>query len=112
MSTRTSSYSQEQDKFLTQIYMQISQDPVKGVYQSSNQFWSRVAQAYNDGKDANWSERSASSLTTRMQLILRSTKKFHACIRQCENRRTSGVSNEDIVSYKIIILCYINIFNF
>lgn len=30
--------------------MEISQDPITGVYQTSDQFWSRVADAYEAGK--------------------------------------------------------------
>ena len=46
MPLRSAGYTQEEDKFLCQVYMEISQDPITGVYQTSDQFWSRVAYAY------------------------------------------------------------------
>lgn len=101
MSIRSQSYSQEEDKLLCQVYMDISQDPIKGVYQSSDQFWSRVMQAYENGKDTSWAERTKRSMQTQVQTIEKATKKLHACIKQCENRHQSGVSNDDIVSFFI-----------
>ena len=60
--SRSSGYSCEDDKFLCHIYMQISQDLIQGVYQSSDQFWGRVVEAYDNGKDAMWSDRSKKSI--------------------------------------------------
>ena len=36
MSIRSSGYTQDEDKLLCQVYMEISQDPIKGVYQSAD----------------------------------------------------------------------------
>ncbi|EOA28334.1 hypothetical protein CARUB_v10024535mg [Capsella rubella] len=76
--------------------MQISQDPIQGVYQSSDHFWERVVEAYEKGKDITWSERSKKSIQSRIQMIQKATKNMHACIKQCENRCPSGASNDDI----------------
>ncbi|EFH42061.1 predicted protein [Arabidopsis lyrata subsp. lyrata] len=55
-------YSKEEDKFLCQVYIEISQDPITGVYQSSDRFWDRVAESFENGKNPTWSERSKKSL--------------------------------------------------
>ncbi|CAH8263638.1 unnamed protein product [Arabidopsis lyrata] len=76
--------------------MDISQDPIKGVYQSSINFWARVKKAYDNGKNAIWSERTLKSIQCRIQAIEKATKKLHPYIRQCENRHQSDASNDDI----------------
>lgn len=101
MSIRSSGYSQEEDKLLCEVYMEISQDPIKGAYQSSDVFWSRVMKGYENGRKTTWCERTKRSVQSRIQTIEKATKKLHACIRQCENRRPSGASNNDIVSITI-----------
>lgn len=106
MPLRTCGYSQEEDKLICLVYMQISQDPITGAYQTSDQFWSRVVETYENEKNANWSERSRRSIQARVQTIEKATKKLHACIRQCENRRPSGASNDDIVSDNILLVIF------
>ena len=81
--------------------MEIFQDPIKGVNQSADQFWSRVEEAYNNGKIATMSDRSNRSIQAQVQAIEKAVRKLHACIRQCENRRPSGASNDDIMSINI-----------
>ena len=97
MSIHSSRYTIDEDKFLCQVYMKISQDPIKGVYQSTDQFWSCVEEAYHNGKIATWTDRSKRSIPAWVQTIEKAARKLHACIRQCENRRPSGASNEDII---------------
>lgn len=101
MPLRTCGYSQEEDKLICQVYMEISQDPIKGIYQSSDRFWSRVIEAYEDAKNPSWGERSKKSIQARVQAIEKATKKLHACIKQCESRRPSGASSDDIVSINL-----------
>ena len=91
-------YMKISQDILCQVYMKISQDPIKGVYQSFDQLWSRVAAAYENGKDASWSKRTKKSIHCRIQTTEKETQKLHACIKQCENIRPSGASNDDIVS--------------
>ncbi|KAF3555078.1 hypothetical protein F2Q69_00015971 [Brassica cretica] len=43
------------------IHISFGQDPIQGIYQSSYQFWSRVMQAYENGKDTSWAERTKRS---------------------------------------------------
>ena len=96
MPLRYAGNTHEEDRLLCQVYMEISQDPIKCVYQSFDQFWSCVASAYENGKDASWSERTKKSIHCRIQTIEKATKKLDACIKKCENRRPSGASNDDI----------------
>ncbi|AEE34480.2 no-apical-meristem-associated carboxy-terminal domain protein [Arabidopsis thaliana] len=93
---RSTGYSNEEDKFLCQVYMDISQDPIIGVYQSSDHFWDRVAESFENRKNPTWSKRSKKSLQCRLQTIEKASKKLHACIKLCENRRSSGASSDDI----------------
>ncbi|KAF8081283.1 hypothetical protein N665_0894s0001 [Sinapis alba] len=66
--------------------MKISQDPIKGAYQSSDVFWSRVMKGYGNKRKTTWCERTKGS----------QHKKLHACIRQCKNRRPSRASDKMI----------------
>ena len=43
MSLCTCRYSKEKNKLICQVYTQISQDIIKGAYQTSNHFWFCVA---------------------------------------------------------------------
>ncbi|KFK39859.1 hypothetical protein AALP_AA3G297800 [Arabis alpina] len=97
-SSRSVGYSKEEDKFLCQVYMRISQDPITGVYQTADHFWNRVVEAFKNGKNATWSERSKKSIQCRFQTIERATKKLHTCIKQCENRSADGSSNDDVLN--------------
>ncbi|PKU87874.1 hypothetical protein MA16_Dca026422 [Dendrobium catenatum] len=103
MSIRSTAYSHEQDKLLCIMYMEIAQDPITGVYQSSDNFWSCVEQAYNNSKIQSWEICSKRSVQSHIHTIEKATRKMHACIRQVENRHISGASNEDIIS---IYVCY------
>ncbi|XP_024008937.1 uncharacterized protein LOC112084138 [Eutrema salsugineum] len=76
--------------------MEISQDPITGVYQTSDKFLDRVVEAFEKEKASTWSEHTKKSIRSRFQTIERATRKLHACIKQCENRRPSGASNDDI----------------
>ncbi|KAF8093399.1 LOW QUALITY PROTEIN: hypothetical protein N665_0383s0031 [Sinapis alba] len=73
--------------------MKISQDPITCVYQTSNQFWSRVADAYEAGKIQVGMNKS---IHCRIQTIEKATKKLHACLKQCANRHRSCASNDDV----------------
>ena len=106
MPLRTCGYNQEEDRLICQVYMQISQDPITCAYQTSDQFWSRLVETYENEKNENWSERSRRSIQGCVQTNEKATKKVHACIRQCENRRPSGASNNDIVSYNILLVIF------
>ena len=98
MSIRSSSYTVTEDVLLCQVYLDISQDPITGRYQSQDQFWSRVEEAYNNNKQENWAPRYKRSVQSRMTIITSEVKKLNGCVRQIESMNPSGASNQDIVS--------------
>lgn len=102
MSVRSSSYCAAEDVLLCQVYLEISQDPVVGRYQSQDQFWSRVEEAYNKNKPENWTPRNKRSVGSRMSTITSEVKKLNGCVRQIENMNPSGASNHDIVSILLL----------
>ena len=82
--------------------MKISQDPIVGVYQSSDRFWSRIEQSFNEEKLEHWEVRTKRSMQARIQTIEKATKRLHACIKVVENMHQSGASNKNIVSIHIL----------
>ena len=101
MSIRASGYSVSEDVLLCQVYMEISQDPITGINQSSNRFWSRVEDKYNQEKCDGWEERSRRSLQARIQTIEKAVRKLNGCIKQVESMHPSSASSEDIVSFSV-----------
>ena len=82
MSVRSSGYSYAEDVLLCLVYMEISQDPIIGVFQSLNSFWSRVKEKFNAVKDATYEEHTKRSLQCRYQTIEKAVRKLTGCIRQ------------------------------
>lgn len=103
MSIRSVGYSVDEDFLLCQMYLDISQDPITGVYQSSDQFWSRVVDTYNNAKVFNWEIRNKKSLQHRFANIEKAVKKLNGCVRQVEMLRPSGASEQDIVSIYFVV---------
>ena len=52
MSSRASGYSIPEDVLLCEVYIEISQDPIAGVNQSGDRFWSRVGDKFNKDRNA------------------------------------------------------------
>ena len=100
-SARSSGYTNEEDLHLCHVYLDISQNPIIGIYQSRDQFWTRVQESYNNTMPEGVTQaRSKRSLQTRMQTILSATNKLRGCIRQIEYLNPSGASEQDIVSIR------------
>ena len=96
---RTASYSIEEDRTLCHVYLSISQDPITGTNQSSNQFWSRIETEYHQLLPMHITNvRPRRSLQSRMQAIMTAVAKLRGCVRQIENLNPSGASEQDIVS--------------
>ncbi|XP_073057026.1 uncharacterized protein [Primulina eburnea] len=69
-SARSASYSYQEDMHLCHVYLDISQDPIKGINQSRNQFWTRVEESYNNSRTSDMTEvRNKRSVQSRMQMI-------------------------------------------
>ena len=112
MSGRSSGYSNGEDIILCQAYLEISQDPITGRYQSADRFWARVEEKYNVAKPSNMEYRNSTSVRCRMQNINAAVKKLKACINQVENMNPSGASDQDIVSFFFILLLIFYVHNF
>ncbi|XP_050222566.1 uncharacterized protein LOC126672655 [Mercurialis annua] len=104
MSSRSSGYNVHEDVFLCQVYMEISQDVITGMYQSSDTFWSRVWSKYNKEKNNGWEERTQRSVQARIQTIEKEVRKLNWCIKQIENMNPSRASNEDILQRAKMLL--------
>ncbi|KVG93631.1 hypothetical protein Ccrd_026084 [Cynara cardunculus var. scolymus] len=69
------------------LYANCSQDPINGVYQTSDQFWFCVEETYNNENDTTWTVHPKK----------KATRKLHASNRQWKNRHQGGASNVDIL---------------
>ena len=98
MACRGIGYSNTEDVILGESFLEITQDPIVGIYQSSDRFWERVGEAYGR-VDNNYEQRTGRSLQSRMSTITVEMKMLNACLRQIEFTKPSGKSNEDIVSF-------------
>ena len=104
LQNRNASYRNEEDLHICHVYLDISQNPIIGINQSKDQFWSRIKYDYNNSQSefTITQPRAKRSLQCRMQVILTTVSKLRGCIRQVENLNPSGASEQDIVS----IYCY------
>ena len=100
MFIQASGYSVHEDVVLCQVYVEISQDPIKSVHQSSDHLWSRVCDKYNNKRNDGWEEHSKCFAYDRIQAIEKAIRNLNGCIKQVENMHPIGASNEDIVSVK------------
>ncbi|XP_073046175.1 uncharacterized protein [Primulina eburnea] len=91
-------YTVDEDKFLCHIYLDVSQDPIIGIRQLRTQFWSRVAEKYNKERRSDLHPRPQRSVEKRMGNILSSVARMRGCIRQIENLKPSGASEQDIMN--------------
>ncbi|KAK6131080.1 hypothetical protein DH2020_035175 [Rehmannia glutinosa] len=97
--SRSASYDRNEDIHLCHVYLDISQNPIIGINQSKDQFWSRVAESYNSTKPYTIvQERNKRSLQCRMQVILHAVSKFRGCVRQIEILNPGGASEQDILN--------------
>ncbi|XP_047309134.1 uncharacterized protein LOC124912542 [Impatiens glandulifera] len=97
MSIRSAAYNHDEDILLCRVYIETSEDPIIGVYQSSDRLWSRIEDAFNKEKLEHWEMRSKRSMQSRLDTIQKAARRLHACIKQVENMHQSGASNEDIM---------------
>ncbi|KDO38534.1 hypothetical protein CISIN_1g048262mg [Citrus sinensis] len=94
---RSTSYTHKEDIHLFHIYLDISQNPIVGINQSRDAFWSRVEIEYNNSKpDFTTQDRPRRYLQKRMQSILAAIGKLRGCVRQIENLNLNGASKQDI----------------
>ena len=98
-SSRSSSYTHAEDTHLCHVYLDVSQNPIIGIYQSMEMFWARIEGEFNNTrKDFMTEHRTWRSLQSRMATILPAVGKLRSCLRQIESLNPSGASEVDMVS--------------
>ena len=99
----SSSYTLEEDMHLCHVYLDVSRNPIIGINQSSDQFWSKVELDYNSSKaEFLTQDRNKRSLQSRMQVIIKVIGKLRGCVCQIETMNPNGASKQDIVSIDYI----------
>ncbi|KAL1188068.1 hypothetical protein V5N11_000501 [Cardamine amara subsp. amara] len=96
--TRSTSYSNEKDIHLCHVYLDVSQNPIIGINQYGDQFWSRVQTEYAKSEIFHNQPRPRRSLQTRMGKILAAVSKLRGCVNQIENKNPSGASGQNILN--------------
>ncbi|KAK2655449.1 hypothetical protein Ddye_008501 [Dipteronia dyeriana] len=105
MSTKSSSYTNAEDKHLCHIYLDLSQNPIIGIYQSRHMLWTRVETDCNNNRPSFITElRNKRSLQCRMQTILTVMGKMRGCIQQIESLKPRGASEADVMNQAKMLL--------
>ncbi|ESQ27347.1 hypothetical protein EUTSA_v10019741mg [Eutrema salsugineum] len=94
--SRSVSYSIEEDKHLSHVWLDVSQNPIIGINQTSDRFWLRVHAEYEKSEFFRTRPRPQRSLRSRMGKILSAVSKLRGCVNQIENKNPSGASEQDI----------------
>ncbi|KAK9130267.1 hypothetical protein Sjap_010754 [Stephania japonica] len=93
--SRSTGYSAREDHILCEAWLEVSQDPIVGRYQSADNFWGRIVAKYNETLSEQGEGRSLRSVQSRMHNILTEVKRLVSCVKTIENRHQSGASDED-----------------
>ena len=76
-SSQMGNYTHEEDICWSRVYLDTTQDPITGIYQSIDQFWSCVEESYNTTMPgAVTQSQSKRSLQSRTQIILQQIGSF------------------------------------
>ncbi|KAF8108612.1 hypothetical protein N665_0106s0014 [Sinapis alba] len=95
-SSRSLSYSIDEDMHLCHMYLDVSQNPIIGINQ--------VETEYQKSEIFNHQPRPRRSLQTRMTTILSAVSKLRGCVNQIENKNPSGASEQDILNQAKMLL--------
>ena len=96
---RTSGFSVPEDILLCHLYVNMSQDNIKGKNQSGDEFWGNIMQCYNiEATEKGFTERNLRSLQSRISTIKKDVGKMIPCLKQVEYRHISGATQADEVS--------------
>jgi hypothetical protein len=93
---RSRNFSVDEDKLLVLAWLNVSQDPIKGVDQAHNTYWSRIHHCFHANKNFD-SNRSQGSLMNRWSGIRHVVNVFCGCVSTIEARNQSGSSVDDKV---------------
>ncbi|KAG8390428.1 hypothetical protein BUALT_Bualt01G0082300 [Buddleja alternifolia] len=98
MSGRTANCRDDEDVILCQAYMEVSQDPITGISQTSKRFWARVTAIFNKSKNPSYADRGQRSLQCRYSDIEAGVKRLLHSIKHVESQNPSWASEETIVN--------------
>ena len=101
MTSRSSGYTISEDVLLCQVYLDISQDPIMGRYQSANEIWSRVELKYNELRQQHLEYRNMRSVHSRMDTIIAEVRRLNGCLKQVENLNPKWCFKERYCEYYI-----------
>ncbi|KAK9669253.1 hypothetical protein RND81_13G119300 [Saponaria officinalis] len=97
-------FSLAEDEALISSFMQHSQDPTIGTNQKKRDLWVKVKNLLDEARKANPSqirERSAGMLGSRWRRIAAGVMKWVGCYEEAARRKTSGMSEEDVIKEAI-----------
>ncbi|KAK9706350.1 hypothetical protein RND81_07G118200 [Saponaria officinalis] len=97
-------FSLAEDEALISSFMQHSQDPTVGTNQKKRDLWVKVKNLFDEARKANPSqirERSAGMLGSRWRRIAAGVMKWVGCYEEAARRKTSGMSEEDVIKEAI-----------
>jgi len=94
--SRGKNFSLDESTQLARSWINVSEDPKVGAYQTGATFWTRVFQHYHQNRLSHWPERTASSLENKFKTMSAEVSKFVAAFKQIEDHVASGWGPEDI----------------
>ncbi|KAG8366870.1 hypothetical protein BUALT_Bualt16G0012900 [Buddleja alternifolia] len=106
MSGRSVNYRDDEDIILCQAYIEVSQDPITGISQTSDRFWARVTIIFNNSKNPSYTDRGQRSLQCRYSDIDAGVKRLvhsiPSSMSKVEEQRAKDVDklkaqNEEVV---------------
>ncbi|KAK9155365.1 hypothetical protein Sjap_002845 [Stephania japonica] len=74
--SRSTGHSAREDHILCEAWLEVSQDPIVGRYQSAYNFWGRIVAKYNETLSEQGEGRSLRSVQSRMHKILTEVKRL------------------------------------
>jgi len=82
--------------YLFKTWLNVSKDPIGGIYQKANSFCLRVKENYNNYRDT-FEVREISQLKSRWHKLNTIIGKFVGCYSQASKKRQSGSSENEIL---------------
>ena len=100
---RTRNFIPLEDNMLVKAWLETSLDPVQGIDKTRSTYWKRIHDYYHEHKTFE-SERNISSLSHRWGIIYKNVNRFCGWYTQVQNRRESGLTEQDKVSCLILLI--------
>ncbi|KAG3173928.1 hypothetical protein PC128_g18187, partial [Phytophthora cactorum] len=102
---RGANYKPVEDKVLCEAWLSVSCDPINGIYQFGDDFYSKVKEAFDTELarlKSTVAEHLISSLNSRFQTSSQAVSKFVAChekvLRVCQSGRSPADQEHDAVA--------------